>query len=59
MNKHLIALRGKKTIEQVCDDLRLNPNAYEAYESGEREPLLVVKKIIASYFGVKESEIWK
>lgn len=59
MNNNLRKLRGEKTIEEVTDALMINPNVYEAYESGKREPLPSVKKKIADYFGLKEKDIWK
>ena len=39
--------------------MKLNPNAYEAYERGDRMPLDSVKKIITDYFKVSISDIWK
>lgn len=57
-NEKLKSLRGDKTIEEVTSAMMLNPNAYEAYESGDRMPLDTVKKIIADYFKVTVKDIW-
>lgn len=57
MNK-LIELRKDKPLEDVAEEMMLNPNMYAAYEQEEREPLPEVKKIIANYFGVKVSDIF-
>lgn len=57
-NEKLKSLRGDKTIEEVTSAMMLNPNAYEAYEAGERMPLDPVKKIIADYFGTEVKDIW-
>lgn len=57
MNEKMVAIRGDKTIEQVCHDLNLNPNMYEAYERGDRTPVESVLKEIADYFGVADSEL--
>ncbi len=57
-NEKLKSLRGDKTIEEVTAAMMLNPNAYEAYEAGERMPLDSVKKIIADYFKVTVKDIW-
>ena len=50
---NLKKLRGEKTIEDVCNDLNLNPNVYEAYENDQREPHPNVVKLLSEYFGVE------
>ena len=58
-NEIMIKLRGEKTIEEVTNDTGISPNTYEAFESGKKMPFDKVKEIIANYFGVNVSDIWK
>lgn len=57
-NEKLKELRGNKTIEQITEDLNLNPNVYEAYERGERMPFPSVKELIAKYYNISVADIW-
>lgn len=57
MNK-LKEYRGSRTIEEVTESLNLHPEIYIEYENGEREPLPVVKELIAKYFDVAVTDIW-
>lgn len=58
-NEKLVELRGDKTIGEVSDDMMFSPNTYEAFERGDRMPPDRAKEIIAKYFNVEVSDIWK
>ena len=43
-------LRGKRTIEEVADDIGISTSALTMYELGRRIPRDEIKKKLASYY---------
>ena len=56
--KRLLALRGKKSREEVALAAGISASALAMYESGERNPRDTVKVSLAKYYGVPVSEIF-
>ena len=54
----LIALRGKKSREEVAKALGLSISAISMYESGERIPRDSIKIKIANYYNKSVQEIF-
>ena len=50
-------LRGKKTVAEVAAAINASPDAYMAYERGERIPKRNVIKLLAEYYGIAEDEL--
>ncbi len=54
----LRALRGKKTLQKVADDLHISKSALAMYEQNRRVPRDEVKIKIARYYQVPIEEIF-
>lgn len=58
IGKRLIALRGKKTQEEVSKKLKISISALGMYERGERIPRDEIKIRIAKFYGKSVQEIF-
>lgn len=57
--ERLRELRGDRTIEEVTSSTLISPDAYEAYERGDRMPPEAVKQLLADYYKVRVEDIWR
>lgn len=56
--ERLIALRGNKTREEVAHANKISVSALTMYELGQRNPRDDVKCSLATYYGVRVSDIF-
>lgn len=58
IGERLRSLRGKKTQEEVSEQIGITKSSYAMYERDERVPRDEVKVKIAGYYGVKVGQLF-
>ena len=56
--KRLRELRGKRTVQEVADNLGISVSALTMYENGDRNPRDDIKIALARYYGVGVVDIF-